>query len=56
MTTMRKRHSAAFKAKIVQELLKEEKSVTEAGDRARRPSQSIARLETDRSRRPPFAL
>jgi transposase-like protein len=29
MTTMRKRHSAAFKAKIVQELLKEEKSVTQ---------------------------
>ena len=29
MTTMRKRHSAAFKAKIVQELLQEEKSVTQ---------------------------
>lgn len=29
MTTMRKRHSAAFKAKIVQELLKEERSVTQ---------------------------
>ena len=29
MTTMRKRHSASFKAKIVQELLKEEKSVTQ---------------------------
>jgi putative transposase len=29
MTTMRKRHSAAFKAKIVQELLKEEKPLTQ---------------------------
>ena len=29
MTTRRERHSASFEAKIVQELLKEEKSVTQ---------------------------
>jgi transposase-like protein len=29
MTTMRKRHSAAFKAKLVQEMLREDKSLTQ---------------------------
>src|SRR4030095_13591577 len=29
MTTMRQRHSAAFKAKLVQEMLKEDKSLTQ---------------------------